>query len=115
VADLGSRNGTYLNGRRLGAATPSSGRRHPAGESGRSCGSRRSRPKPEAGETLAEHPVIAAKPAEVRAYGVTLLAAATGRRYEARGLGFGWGAAASVRCKWSRLGRDDRLSPCTPS
>lgn len=91
VADLGSRNGTYLNGRRLAANAPTPlkvGDVIRMGESGpelRVAG---------VGEgleaTLAEHPAIADakppdKPAEVRAYGVTLLAAGTGKRYEARG------------------------------
>ena len=90
VADLGSRNGTYLNGRRLGAATPlKAGDVIRLGESGPELRIAAVAAEPEAGETLAEHPVIAAKPAEVRAYGVTLLAAATGRRPGAprRGIG----------------------------
>jgi len=86
VADLGSRNGTYLNGRRLAAATPlKAGDVIRLGESGPELRIAAVAAEPEEGETLAEHPVMAAKPAEVRAYGVTLLAAATGRRYEARG------------------------------
>jgi pSer/pThr/pTyr-binding forkhead associated (FHA) protein/S1-C subfamily serine protease len=89
VADLGSRNGTYLNGHRLtGASGPLKvGDVVRLGESG---------PEveivavAEAGaldSTLAEHPVVPVppKPAVVRAYGVTLLAMATGKRYEARG------------------------------
>lgn len=72
VADLGSRNGTYLNGRRLGpAALPVKiGDVIRLGESG-----------PE----LRVVAVAEAQPAEVRAYGVTLLSAATGKRFEARG------------------------------
>jgi pSer/pThr/pTyr-binding forkhead associated (FHA) protein/S1-C subfamily serine protease len=75
VADLGSRNGTYLNGRRLaaGVAPLKVGDTIRLGESGP--------------ELLVAAVAAAAevKPAEVRAYGVTLLAAATGKRYEARG------------------------------
>jgi len=86
VVDLGSRNGTYLNGRRLGAAAPSPltvGDTIRLGESGPELRVAALAELPEA--TLAEHPAMEAKPAEVRAYGVTLLAAATGKRYEARG------------------------------
>ena len=76
VADLGSRNGTYLNGRRLSAAAPVKvGDTIRLGESGPEL---RIAAVAEGSEpTLAEHPV--------RAYGVTLLAAASGKRYEARG------------------------------
>ncbi len=86
VVDLGSRNGTYLNGRRLGAAAPSPltvGDTIRLGESGPELRVVALAELPEA--TLAERPAMEAKPAEVRAYGVTLLAAATGKRYEARG------------------------------
>ena len=80
VVDLGSRNGTYLNGRRLGAATPVKvGDTIRMGESGPELSVASVTEALDA--TLAEHP----KPPEVRAYGVTLLAAATGKRYEARG------------------------------
>lgn len=88
VADLGSRNGTYLNGRRLAAAAPLKvGDTVRLGESGPELRVAAVAGGPEA--TLAEHPAVEVrspeKPAEVRAYGVTLLAAATGKRYEARG------------------------------
>ena len=87
VADLGSRNGTYLNGRRLAAVAPLKvGDVIRLGESGpelRVAAVAPAEGAPDA--TLAEHPAVEAKPAEVRAYGVTLLAAATGKRYEARG------------------------------
>ncbi len=88
VADLGSRNGTYLNGHRLAAAAPLKvGDTIRLGESGPELRVAAVAEGPDA--TLAEHPAIEAgspeKPAEVRAYGVTLLAAATGKRYEARG------------------------------
>ena len=88
VADLQSRNGTYVNGRRVGpggAPTPplKVGDTIRLGESGPELRVAAVADVPE--ETLAEHPALGAKPAEVRAYGVTLLAAATGKRYEARG------------------------------
>lgn len=88
VADLESRNGTYLNGRRLGGAAPLKvGDTIRLGESGPELRVAAVAEGPDA--TLAEHPAIEVpspeKPAEVRAYGVTLLAAATGKRYEARG------------------------------
>jgi pSer/pThr/pTyr-binding forkhead associated (FHA) protein/S1-C subfamily serine protease len=86
VTDLNSRNGTYLNGRRIGTApTPpvKIGDTIRLGESGPELRVAAVGDVPEA--TLAEHPAMDAKPAEVRAYGVTLLAAATGKRYEARG------------------------------
>ncbi|HEV8401234.1 MAG TPA: FHA domain-containing protein [Gemmatimonadales bacterium] len=86
LADLSSRNGTYLNGRRVGPApTPALkvGDTIRLGESGPEL--RIAAVAEVAEETLAEHPALDAKPAEVRAYGVTLLAAATGKRYEARG------------------------------
>jgi pSer/pThr/pTyr-binding forkhead associated (FHA) protein/S1-C subfamily serine protease len=91
VADLESRNGTYLNGRRLTTEEPvAAGDVIGLGERG---------PKvtvAATAETLAatvpEHPAIAvpsaapARPAEARAYSVMLLAAGTGKRYEARGV-----------------------------
>jgi pSer/pThr/pTyr-binding forkhead associated (FHA) protein/S1-C subfamily serine protease len=89
VADLSSRNGTYVNGRRVGAgSTPplKVGDTIRLGESGPELRVAAVADVPE--ETLAEHPALDAKDrkrAEVRAYGVTLLAAATGKRYEARG------------------------------
>ncbi|MGH7673574.1 MAG: FHA domain-containing protein [Gemmatimonadales bacterium] len=86
LADLRSRNGTYLNGRRVAEAMPlSAGDVIRLGESG---------PEllvaavaEEVEPTLAEHPAfqVPGKAAELRAYGVTLLAASTGKRYEARG------------------------------
>src|SRR6185503_9732579 len=81
VVDLSSRNGTYVNGQRVGAGpTPplKIGDTIRLGESGPEL--RVAAVADVAQETLAEHPR-----AEVRAYGVTLLAAATGKRYEARG------------------------------
>lgn len=72
LTDLGSRNGTYLDGRRVASPTPlKPGDLIRLGESG-----------PEYRvAAVSEEPKIA----EVRAYGVTLLATASGRRYEARG------------------------------
>lgn len=89
VVDLSSRNGTYVNGQRVGAGpTPplTIGDTIRLGESGPEL--RVAAVADVAQETLAEHPALDAKDAkraEVRAYGVTLLAAATGKRYEARG------------------------------
>jgi len=86
VADLGSRNGTFLNGRRLAASASSPlkvGDTIRLGESGPELRVTALAEVPEA--TLPEHPAMEGKPAESRAYGVTLLAAATGKRYEARG------------------------------
>jgi pSer/pThr/pTyr-binding forkhead associated (FHA) protein/S1-C subfamily serine protease len=92
VADLGSRNGTYLNGRRLAAVTPVTVddviRLGESGPELRGAALRAEGPDAGAGgggATLAEPPAMEAKPPELRAYGVTLLAAATGKRYEARG------------------------------
>jgi len=92
LADLGSRNGTYLNGKPVGTGTPvKQGDVIRLGESGPEY--RVSTTAPALDATLPEQrgiQVTAAapateKPAEVRAYGVTLLATATGKRYEARG------------------------------
>ncbi|HLQ68312.1 MAG TPA: FHA domain-containing protein, partial [Gemmatimonadales bacterium] len=84
LADLGSRNGTFLNGKRVTGPTPvGQGDVIRLGESGPEY-----RVAAIAGlldATLPEHPGIRAAPAEVRAYGVTLLATATGKRYDARG------------------------------
>lgn len=72
LTDLGSRNGTYLDGQRVAGPTPlKPGDLIRLGESG-----------PEYRVVaVSEEPKIA----EVRAYGVTLLATASGRRFEARG------------------------------
>ena len=109
VADLGSRNGTYLNGRRLAAATAlKASDVIRLGESGPELRVVAIAPaEAEAGETLAEHPVMEAKPAEVRAYGVTLLAAATGKRYEARGtrIRLGRGSECEVQPVEAGFGR----------
>jgi pSer/pThr/pTyr-binding forkhead associated (FHA) protein/S1-C subfamily serine protease len=88
LADLGSRNGTFVNGRRLAApVTLKPGDVIGLGERG---------PRfsvAQVGEglppTIPEHPGLvepaARRPLEARAYGITLLDAATGRLYEARG------------------------------
>jgi pSer/pThr/pTyr-binding forkhead associated (FHA) protein/S1-C subfamily serine protease len=86
AVDLESRNGTYLNGRRLAATAPAPlkvGDVIRLGESGPEL--RVAAVTEGLDATLPEHSVMAAKPPEVRSYGVTLLAAATAKRYEARG------------------------------
>src|SRR6266568_1999229 len=93
LADLGSRNGTFLNGRRLtapAAAVLRAGDLITLGEAG---------PRLSVvavaevlAPTVPEHPGIAEPgperrtPIEARAYGVTLLDAGSGRRHEARGV-----------------------------
>lgn len=86
LVDLGSRNGTYLNGKRVTTPTAvQAGDLIRLGESGPEY--RVAGLTAELAATLAEHPglQIPQKEAEQRAYGVTLLLAATGKRYEARG------------------------------
>ena len=86
LTDLGSRNGTYLNGRRVTVPSPlKAGDVIRLGESGPEYQVAAVAEKSDG--TLAEQPGIALprRPAEVRAYGVTLLATSTGKRYEARG------------------------------
>src|SRR6266516_4273141 len=95
VVDLGSRNGTYLNGRRLSADSPlTSGDAVTLGETG---------PKlvvaaiaEGLGDTLVEHPRMADAQ---RVYGITMLAAATGKRFEARGtrIRLGRGSECEIR------------------
>jgi pSer/pThr/pTyr-binding forkhead associated (FHA) protein/S1-C subfamily serine protease len=90
VADLASRNGTFVNGRRIGTPTVlRSGDMISLGETG---------PRLLVGAvaegltpTLPERPGVPelgahSTPHEARAYGVMLLDAATGRHYEARGV-----------------------------
>ena len=91
VKDLGSRNGTFLNSRRLTAeASVQAGDVIGLGETG---------PRLSVAAvvetvvpTVPERPGVTAagpprhRPPEARAYGVTLLNAATGRRHEARGV-----------------------------
>jgi pSer/pThr/pTyr-binding forkhead associated (FHA) protein/S1-C subfamily serine protease len=108
LVDLGSRNGTYLNGSRLSGERPlQAGDLFSLGESG---------PKLSVAavaesldETLAEQPGFAPsasppsppppRPPEVRAYAITLLAAGTGKRFEARGtrIRIGRGKECEVR------------------
>ena len=96
VADAGSRNGTFLNGQRLTAESDlKAGDVIRLGETGPSLtvAAVAEAAVPEA--TLAEHPGLdsaapppgsaAGRPVETRAYGVTLLVAGSGRRFEARG------------------------------
>lgn len=86
IADQSSKNGTYLNGKRVSVPTAvKQGDVIRLGESGPEY--RVAAITAELEETLAEHPGLQPPPreAEQRAYGVTLLATATGKRYEARG------------------------------
>ena len=85
LVDLGSRNGTYLNGTRVPApgVRVAVGDTIRLGESGPEYQVAAVTEGPAA--TIPEHPAIPDRPAEVRSYGVTLLATTTGRRYEARG------------------------------
>jgi pSer/pThr/pTyr-binding forkhead associated (FHA) protein/S1-C subfamily serine protease len=79
VTDLRSRNGTFLNGQRLtGSAALKAGDAIRLGERGPTLTVETA--VTAAQETLAEH-----RAAEKRAYGLTLLAASSGRRFEARG------------------------------
>ncbi len=76
LVDLGSRNGTYLNGRRVAAdAVLQIGDLITLGDSG-----------PTVSVAAVSEEAPAETVAEARAYGVTLLDAASGRRYEARGM-----------------------------
>ena len=105
VVDLGSRNGTCLNGRRLSGNAPlKPGDAVTLGETG---------PKVAIAavaeglaETLLEHPKMAdakppapGRPPEQRVYGITMLAAATGKRFEARGtrIRMGRGSECEIR------------------
>lgn len=86
LADLTSKNGTFLNGKRV--STPSAvkpGDVIRLGESGPEY--RVATITAELEETVTEHPGLQLPPkeAEQRAYGITLLATATGKRFEARG------------------------------
>lgn len=86
LSDLGSRNGTFLNGRRLDVPAPLiTGDTIRLGESGPTLSVAATGEALD--KTLAEYPVPSptAHAPESRAYGVTLLAAGSGRRFEARG------------------------------
>lgn len=114
LIDLGSRNGTYLNGQRVqGNAPLAKGDEIRLGESGPRITVVAITELVES--TLAEHPlfdVVAAVPPasaaspppanrgpEVRSYGVTLIATATGKRFEAQGtrIRIGRGKECEVR------------------
>jgi pSer/pThr/pTyr-binding forkhead associated (FHA) protein/S1-C subfamily serine protease len=86
LADLSSKNGTFLNGKRV--STPAAVKQGDVirlGESGPEY--RVATVAAELEATLAEHPGLPMSPreAEQRAYGVTLLATISGKRFEARG------------------------------
>ena len=109
LKDLGSRNGTFLNGHRLeGDARLKAGDVIGLGESGPRFSVAAVADVLEA--TVPERPGLGASPPErhtppeARAYGVTLLAALTGRRYEARG----------VRIRLGR-GRECEVQPVGPT
>jgi pSer/pThr/pTyr-binding forkhead associated (FHA) protein/S1-C subfamily serine protease len=85
LVDLGSRNGTYLNGARLtGEAMVKTGDEFSLGESGPRL--RVAAVAESLAETLAEQPAPALRAPEARAYAVTLIAAGSGKRFEARGM-----------------------------
>jgi pSer/pThr/pTyr-binding forkhead associated (FHA) protein/S1-C subfamily serine protease len=109
LKDLGSRNGTFLNGHRLERdARLKAGDVIGLGESGPRFSVAAVADVLEA--TVPERPGLGAPPPErhtppeARAYGVTLLAALTGRRYEARG----------VRIRLGR-GRECEVQPVGPT
>jgi len=84
LADLGSRNGTYVNERPLHAPVPlRPGDVIGLGESGPRFEVAAVTERPPLPPTLPERPGL---PAGDRAYGITLLDAVTGRRYEAAGV-----------------------------
>ncbi len=84
VADLGSRNGTYVNGARVSPTRVlGQGDTIRLGESGPQY--RVATVTADLEATLTEHPGLPPRPAEQRAYGITVLVTATGKRYEARG------------------------------
>ncbi len=87
LIDMGSRNGTYVNGQRVHGQTPiAAGAEIRLGEGGPRITVVATADVVEA--TLAEHPVFdvaAARGPEVRSYGVTLIASASGKRFEAQG------------------------------
>jgi pSer/pThr/pTyr-binding forkhead associated (FHA) protein/S1-C subfamily serine protease len=114
LADLGSKNGTYLNGKRVASATAvKQGDVIKLGESGPEY--RVATLTSALDATLAEHPGVQVprsspstdKPAEVRAYGVTLLATATGKRFEARGTRIRLGRGRE--CEVQPVGANDTI------
>jgi pSer/pThr/pTyr-binding forkhead associated (FHA) protein/S1-C subfamily serine protease len=105
LVDLASKNGTYLGGKRV--TTPTAVKHGDVirlGESGPEYQVAVVSADLEA--TLAEHPGIESQPreAEQRAYGVTLLATSSGRRFEARG----------TRIRLGR-GRECEIHPVEPN
>src|SRR3989442_10158205 len=93
LAGLGSRNGTFLNGRRIAAEVPvTTGDVISLGETGPRL--RVAALAEPLAETVREHPVV-----EGRADAVSLLDAGTGRRFEARGtrIRLGRGRECEVR------------------
>jgi pSer/pThr/pTyr-binding forkhead associated (FHA) protein/S1-C subfamily serine protease len=113
LVDLASRNGTFLNGRRIADAQLKIGDVIRLGESGPSLSVAAVGEGPD--ETIAEHaaftpgsgPPAAAPVPEVRAYGVTLLAADSGRRFEARGTRIRLGRGKE--CEIQPVAGDDRI------
>ncbi len=111
LVDLGSRNGTYLNGTRVSGEAPlHQGDRFSLGETGPALSVEAVDQAEVLSATLAEHPEFepgagtagaagAAKSPELRAYGVTVLSASTGTRYEARGtrIRMGRGTECEIR------------------
>jgi pSer/pThr/pTyr-binding forkhead associated (FHA) protein/S1-C subfamily serine protease len=98
LVDLGSRNGTYLNGARVaGQASLKTGDEFSLGESGPRL--RVAAVAESLAETLAEQPAPPLRAPEVRAYAVTLIAADSGKRFEARGtrIRIGRGKECEVR------------------
>lgn len=105
VVDLGSRNGTYLNGQRVQGRSPlAAGDEIHLGETGPRLAIVAT--SDVVGATLAELPSYgpasqpaAARAPEARPYGITLIATATGKRFEARGtrIRLGRGKECEVR------------------
>jgi pSer/pThr/pTyr-binding forkhead associated (FHA) protein/S1-C subfamily serine protease len=86
LIDQGSKNGTFLNGKRV--TTPTTVQNRDVIRLGESCPEYRVAMVPADLEaTLVEQPGLPPQPkdAEQRAYGVTLLATSSGKRFEARG------------------------------
>jgi pSer/pThr/pTyr-binding forkhead associated (FHA) protein/S1-C subfamily serine protease len=102
IADLGSRNGTYVNGRRVqGEAPIAVGDEVRLGESGPRLTIVATGEAMEA--TVAEQPAFkvnaAAQAPEARPYGITLIATTSGKRFEAQGtrIRIGRGRECEVR------------------
>ncbi|HEX9610665.1 MAG TPA: FHA domain-containing protein [Gemmatimonadales bacterium] len=102
VLDLGSRNGTYVNDRRIASGTPiKAGDTVRLGESGPTL--RVTATGEPLAPTVPERPALPAETlaarAETRAYAVTLIDAVSGRRFEAQGtrIRLGRGSECEVR------------------